>query len=174
MKEDNNELVEDRVNRLLHLAKSKNDIENILRIVNEIPRYSIIPKETVLKYLNDIASNSYFSDGEIDYSTYESMVSIAQADLDEIVKSDENLLNSLLHVAYDKKNHAEILKKIKQIPKYANLGDDVIVKYLNDIASNSYFSDGEMDYSTYESMVSIAQAELDGILPTNEEIPKSL
>ena len=101
MKEDNNELVEDRVNRLLHLAKSKNDIENILSIVSEIPRYSIIPKETVLKYLNDIASNSYFSDGEIDYSTYESMVSIAQADLDEIVKSDENLLNALLHVAYD-------------------------------------------------------------------------
>ena len=66
-----------------------------MRIVNEIPRYSIIPKETVLKYLNDIASNSYFSDGEMDYSTYESMVSIAQAELDGILPTNEEIPKSL-------------------------------------------------------------------------------
>ena len=161
MKDNINEKFSERINQLLHLAKNKNDIPQILNIINEIPRYSLIPNGIILKHLNDIANDSYFNDGEMDYSTYESIVSIAQSELDEIVKSDENLLNALLHSANDKNNSEEILSKIKKIPKYSKLDDEVIKKYLNNIASDSYFSDGEMDYSTYESVVSIAQSELD-------------
>ena len=168
MKEVSNEFFSEKINQLLHLAKSKNNITHILSVISDIPRYSLIPSKTVLKYLNDIANNSYFSDGEIDYSTYESMVSIAQADLDEIVKNDESLLNELLHYANDKTNFVEILEKIPKIPKYSSLDKAVINTYLNDIANNSYFSDGEIDYSTYESMVSIAQADLDEMAMENK------
>ena len=87
MKDNINEKFSERINQLLHLAKNKNDIPQILNIINEIPRYSLIPNGIILKHLNDIANDSYFNDGEMDYSTYESIVSIAQSELDEIVKT---------------------------------------------------------------------------------------
>ena len=67
MKDNINEKFSERINQLLHLAKNKNDIPQILNIINEIPRYSLIPNGIILKHLNDIANDSYFNDGEMDY-----------------------------------------------------------------------------------------------------------
>lgn len=154
MQNNNQLVVNDELSEILHSVNEIKDIKIIIEKIKGIPEYSNIPNGVIAKYVKEIQKNSYFNDGSLDVSTFESKVSIAEQDLTEYISSDAKKIEVLFGFCNVKDNISRAVDMISQIEKYQTIPKEHLLNVANGIFENSRLSNGKTDFITFNNLVS--------------------